>query len=105
MRGSFSKTRAYLWTLILGMFLLAVNQKSFGQDVNASLEGTVVDPNGAAVPGAKMTLTNEANGAQLNFTTDAAGEYNFRNLTPGVYDVTVSAPSFSLVRNMLLRTS
>jgi hypothetical protein len=94
MRGSFSKISGYLLTSLLVIFLLAVNQQSFGQDVNASLEGTVVDPNGAAVPGAKMTLTNEANGAQLNFTTDAAGEYNFRNLTPGIYDVTVSAPSF-----------
>ncbi len=83
MRGSLSKASTHFWTVLLGIFLLAASPSSFGQDVNASLEGTVVDPNGAAIPGAKMTLTNEANGAQLNFVTDAAGEYNFRNLAPG----------------------
>ena len=94
MRGSLSRASTYFWAAVLGIFLLAVNQQSFGQDVNASLEGTVVDPNGAAIPGAKMTLTNEATGAQLNFVTDAGGEYNFRNLSPGVYDLTVTASSF-----------
>jgi hypothetical protein len=99
MRGSFSKTRAYLWTLILGMFLLAVNQQSFGQDVNASLSGSVNDPSGAVIPGAKLTLTNESSGAQQNFQTDAGGEYNFRNLPPGIYDLSVTAAAFqSFVR-------
>ena len=83
MRNSFY-VRTCISAVVLGMFLFVFPQQSFAQDVNASLEGTVVDPNGAAIPGAKMTLTNEATGAQLNFTTDAAGEYNFRNLTPGV---------------------
>ena len=94
MRGSLSKVSIYCFTVILGMFLLAFNQQSFGQDVNASLEGTVLDPNGAVVPSAKLILTNESNGAQLNFQTDPAGEYNFRNLTPGIYDLSVTAPSF-----------
>ncbi len=83
MRGSSSKTSAYLWTVILGMFLLAVNQQSFGQDVNASLSGSVTDASGAVIPGAKLTLTNESSGAQQNFQTDSGGEYKFRNLPPG----------------------
>jgi hypothetical protein len=99
MRGSIAKASTHLWMVLLGMFLLAVNQPSFAQDVNASLEGTVQDPTGAVVPSAKLTLTNEASGIQLNFVTDAGGEYNFRNLTPGIYDLAVTAPSFeSFVR-------
>src|ERR1700738_153623 len=94
MRGSFCKISAYLWTVILGMFLLAVNQKSFGQDVNASLSGSVTDPSGAIIPGAKLTLTNENSGAQQNFQTDSGGEYKFPNLTPGIYDLSVTAPAF-----------
>ena len=94
MRGSLSVGRTYLSVVILGIFLFAFNQQSAGQDVNASLEGTVLDPNGAVVPAAKLTLTNEGSGSQLNFATDAAGEYNFRNLTPGVYDVAVTATGF-----------
>jgi hypothetical protein len=99
MRGSLSAARTCLSVVIFGMCLLALNQQGAGQDVNASLEGTVLDPNGAVVPSAKLTLTNSSSGIQLNFVTDAAGEYNFRNLTPGIYDVAVTAPSFeSFVR-------
>ena len=83
MRGSFSKTSAYLWTVLLGIFLLAVNQQSFGQDVNASLSGSVADPSGAVIPGAKLTLTNESSGAQQDFQTDAGGEYKFPQSHPG----------------------
>src|ERR1700722_12334395 len=93
MRSTFF-TRACVSAVVLGMVLFVLPQQGFGQDVNASLEGTVADPNGAAIPSAKMTRTNEATGAQLNFVTDAAGEYNFRNLTPGIYDLTVTASSF-----------
>ncbi len=99
MRGSLSLARTCLSVVIFGMCLLAFNQQGAGQDVNASLEGTVLDPNGAVVPSAKLTLTNSTSGIQLNFVTDAAGEYNFRNLTPGIYDLAVAAPSFeSFVR-------
>jgi Carboxypeptidase regulatory-like domain len=93
MRG-LSIARTCFSAVILGILLLAFNQQSAAQDVNASLEGTVQDPNGAVVPSAKLTLTNESNGAQLNFVTDAAGEYNFRNLTPAIYDLSVTATGF-----------
>jgi hypothetical protein len=78
----------------LGAILLAVSNQSFGQDTNASLSGTVTDPSNAAIPGAKLTLTNEATGFQLSFISDAAGEYTFRNLTPGTYDLSIAAKGF-----------
>ncbi len=79
---------------LLGVFLLAATHLSFGQDTNASLSGTVSDPSGAAIPGAKLTLTNEATGFQSAFVADSAGDYSFRNLTPGKYDLSASAPGF-----------
>ena len=54
-----------LMLALLGVFLMAVTQRSFGQDTNASLSGTVTDPSGAAIPGAKLTLTNEATGVSV----------------------------------------
>jgi len=86
-------TRSLLLAL-LGVFLFAVTNLSYGQDTNASLSGTVTDPSGAAIPGAKMSLTNEATGFTANFVSDGAGEYTFRNLTPGTYDLSVSANGF-----------
>lgn len=64
------------------------------QDTNASLSGTVMDPTGAIVPGAKMMLTNGATAFQLKTSSSDAGGYTFRNLTPGKYDLNVSAPGF-----------
>ena len=99
MRGSLSKASTYLWAVLLGIFLLAVNQQSFGQDVNASLSGSVTDSSGAVIPGAKLTLVSENSGARLDFQTSADGEYKFPNLPPGIYDLSVTAPAFeSFVR-------
>ncbi len=79
---------------LLGVFLWAGTSVTFAQDTNASLSGTVADPSGAAVPGAKLTLTNEATGFQSEFVSDGTGGYSFRNLTPGKYDLNASAPGF-----------
>jgi Carboxypeptidase regulatory-like domain len=94
MRASLSKATTYLFAVLFGIFLLAVNQQSFAQDVNASLAGSVTDPAGAVIPGAKVTLIHETSGARQDFQTDASGEYNFRNLPPGIYDLSVTAPAF-----------
>jgi hypothetical protein len=83
-----------LMLALLGVFLMAVTQRSFGQDTNASLSGTVTDPSGAAIPGAKLSLTNQATGFQSNFVSDGTGAYNFNNLTPGKYRLEVAAPGF-----------
>jgi hypothetical protein len=79
---------------LLGISLLAVTNRSFGQDTNASLTGTVSDPSGAAIPNAKLTIINEATGFQSASVSDGSGEYSFHNLTPGKYDLAVSAPGF-----------
>src|ERR1700760_2807063 len=102
MQGIFTKTSAYLGMVLLGLFLVVGNVQSFGQDVNASLAGSVTDTSGAVIPGAKLTLTNESSGAQQNYQTDAGGEYNFRNLPPGIYDLSVTATAFqSFVRKSI----
>ena len=99
MRGSLSRANTYLWAVLLGIFLLASNRQSFGQDVNASLSGSVTDSSGAVIPGAKLTLVNENSGTRQDFQTSADGEYKFPNLPPGIYDLSVTAPAFeSFVR-------
>jgi hypothetical protein len=85
---------AYL-ILLAGLGLLfTATPATFGQDINASLSGMVTDPNNGAIPGAKLTLTNEDTGFQSNFISNDAGEYTFRNLTPGKYDLVVTAANF-----------
>lgn len=84
-----------VWLALLGMFLLAVTTSSgFAQSTNASLTGTISDPTGAVILGAKLTLTNIATGFQVNFVSDASGEFSFHNLTPGKYDLSATAVGF-----------
>src|SRR5215831_14173311 len=84
----------YLLLVLLGVLFIAGTNQSFGQDTNASLSGTVTDPSGAVIPGAKLTLTNEATAFQSTYLSDEAGAYNFRNLTPGKYTLAVTATGF-----------
>lgn len=64
------------------------------QSFTASLRGTVMDPTQAAIPGAKVTVTDIQR--NLNFTTetDAAGRYVVTALPPAQYRVSVEATGF-----------
>src|ERR1700683_3984202 len=62
-----------------------------------SVEGTVTDPQGAAVPGGKGTITSRDTGEVINAQTTSSGTYNSGTLKPGTYVVRVEAPSFKTV--------
>jgi Carboxypeptidase regulatory-like domain/TonB-dependent Receptor Plug Domain len=66
----------------------------FGQGTTSRLVGTVTDPSGAAVPGAQVTLTNEATGVSFHTTTTPAGTYVFEALQVGNYRVDMTAAGF-----------
>jgi hypothetical protein len=55
------------------------------------LHGTVVDPGGAVTPEADITLTNRDSGFSQTRKANAEGEYNFQQIPPGKYTVTISA--------------
>src|SRR6266404_8206330 len=60
----------------------------------ASLRGTVIDPQGNAVVGAKVTLTNTDTSATLVSISDDNGIYQFNALPPAPYRLTVEQPGF-----------
>ena len=64
----------------------------------ASLNGTVTDPTGASVPGAKVTVDNTATGLTRNTQTNDAGLYSVTGLPVGSYDITVEARGFKTVK-------
>jgi len=59
-----------------------------------SLSGTVMDSSGAAVPNAKVTVTNTQTGVAINTVTSSAGAYAVPQLVPGIYSVRAEAPGF-----------
>src|SRR5262245_29827329 len=62
----------------------------------APISGLVVDPTGAVIPGASVTIRNSATNAQFETLTIENGTFNVPALTPGLYTVTVSLPGFKL---------
>ncbi len=62
---------------------------------SAQISGTVVDPQGAVVTGAKVTATNQATGTGRSVTTTSTGNYVIPNLQPGTYNVAVDAKGFA----------
>src|SRR5579872_3096427 len=80
-------------SLVLVVFTALV---SFAQTTisTGSIQGTIVDPTGAAISGAKVTISEKATGRSLNVTSTAAGTYTSGALTPGSYVVRVEAQGF-----------
>jgi len=74
--------------------ILSTVALSYGQTATTSLRGTVKDPTGALVPGAKITLSDEANGSTFSAVADAAGNYTFAQLPPAKYHIKATAPGF-----------
>jgi hypothetical protein len=75
-------------------FLLALCAIVFAQSGTTSLRGTVTDPSQAAVSGARVTLANPERGFTRTLTTGSSGDYEFLQLQPGVYQLTIDAPGF-----------
>ena len=63
-----------------------------------SLGGLVTDPSGAAVPGASVRLTSHSTGATRSGITDRSGKYEFSQLAPSRYELTVTAAGFETVK-------
>lgn len=79
--------------LVLVAFVL-FSQILVGQRTTATLYGNVQDQTGAMVPGAQVTLTNEATGAVFQSKSDARGDFTFTFLPVSEYRIEISANGF-----------
>ena len=62
--------------------------------LTGDLQGTVVDPNGAIVDGAKISIRNPATGAVREVTSDSRGEFSALQLEVGRYEVRIEKAGF-----------
>src|SRR5713101_1617718 len=83
--------------VILAIAILTAGPAN-AQVSGATLSGTIADPSGAAIAGAKVSITNTATGITRDVTADSAGFYAAPNLLPGPYDVSVGASGFSTTK-------
>src|ERR1044072_2320348 len=65
-----------------------------GQGTTSRVTGTGQDANGAAVPGAMVTLTNEATGVSFKTETSDSGPYAFDLVQGGKYTVLIEKQGF-----------
>ncbi len=68
--------------------------KAYGQAVYGSILGTITDPSGAAVPNAKVTVTDQRKGTSDQTTTNDSGNYSVTHLIPDTYTVRVEGTGF-----------
>ena len=61
----------------------------------AQLTGVVTDASGGVVPGARVTLTDEATSVSQSYATDGRGVYVFTGIRPGTYTIRVEAPNLA----------
>jgi hypothetical protein len=78
----------FAW-ITLCMLVLGCAATTRAQVDTATLSGTVSDPQGLAIRGAKLTITNAETGAERSVTSDDTGRYKVVGLPPGRYKVSV----------------
>jgi hypothetical protein len=80
---------------ILVVFVLLAALNLSAQTFRGTILGTVTDPSGAVVPGAKVTVKNTGTGLERATATSGDGSYSLPELPIGSYNVTISLSGFA----------
>jgi Carboxypeptidase regulatory-like domain len=86
------KTRSIKIAWLILLFCLPAAPQSIS---GGTVSGTVKDPSGATVPGAKLVLRNGVTSYEQMIASDESGSYRFNNVPLNKYELSVSAPGFS----------
>ncbi|HEV3510352.1 MAG TPA: carboxypeptidase-like regulatory domain-containing protein, partial [Candidatus Sulfotelmatobacter sp.] len=93
--------------VLIGTFLVLCSL-ALAQSATTSVHGTISDAKGAVVTGATVTINDPATGLSRTVTTGSQGEYQFLELPPATYVLTVKATGFATVKEkgvqLLVRT-
>src|SRR5687767_8188208 len=90
MKSQYRFLFAALAALTIAVFTLGVS----AQEYRGTVSGTVTDPNGSVVPGARVTVKNVGTNIAANVVTNESGSFTVPFLVPGTYSVTVAGDGF-----------
>lgn len=88
-------SRLLQFCLLLSMMTVVLAHPLQAQSDNSSVVGTISDPSGALIAGAKVTVTSEVTGAVHETVSNRSGFYTVSSLSPGKYTIAVVAAGFS----------
>src|ERR1700675_811328 len=93
--GRAGMTSSKLQALLLSVVLILTSSLSLhGQSTYGTVDGSVTDPSGAALPGAQVTLTNKGTQEKHTQVTGGEGSYQFVNVIPGEYRLDIEKSGF-----------
>ena len=97
-------TRTHERIMLWGILCSFATLYAFAQTSTGSLAGRVVDPSGAAIPGAHIVITNQQTGFKRELITGADGDYATTALFAANYDVSAEGEGFQrLVRSATIQ--
>jgi hypothetical protein len=84
------------WRHLLSVFvaLFALSTIALAQRDLGTITGTITDPQGSAIPNAKVTIKNDATGVSYDTVAGDTGSFTRPALNPGTYTVTVESAGF-----------
>jgi hypothetical protein len=87
--------RAQNWLVVVAVLLVCVMSAMAQTTISTgSIQGTVTDPSGAVLGGAKVSITNKGTGQTTTVMTNASGAYTSGALTPSEYEVRIENKGF-----------
>ncbi len=87
----FISTLGALLAMVVGMIVVPFAQAQFD---SASVLGTIKDQSGSGIPSATVVLLSPEKGVSVERQTDGNGNYEFSNVQPGEYSISVTAANF-----------
>jgi hypothetical protein len=91
----FSYRKSLVAAAVTACLLLSVGISQAQSTGNSMVTGTVVDPSGAVVVGARVEMRNPVSGLSRSATTDTGGKFSISNVPFNPYHLTVTAKGFS----------
>ncbi len=95
MAGRFVKNGSWLGCFVAIIFLVCAGTAMAQLAGKGAITGSVTDRTGAVIPGATVAATNTATNLTTTTKSTGSGDYNFSNLDPGIYTVSVTAQGFA----------
>jgi len=93
---------------IAALLFALISLTSFlsAQSSTGTIQGTVVDPQGAVIPNASVTITNAGTNRAVQVNSNGEGLFSLPSLDPGPYSVQVKAPNFkTTTEQVVLQTA